>query len=1212
MINMNRHTKRNAFLAVYCCVGILNLSFGEDTLQSEFLSPSPLARPQVFWMWMNGNVSEEGITADLEWMKKIGLSGSLIFNNGCGIPAGDAPFLSDKWLKCFRHAVEESDRLGLELAVHNGPGWSSSGGPWVAPEDAMKTVTWSETPVEGGRTVNIDLPLPEAVLGVLPDRDGSAAQFYRDIAVYAVRNPDGISMRECMPTVSLNVPGVDSGALTDGSMNTFVSLPPARSTSPRIIQFKFPKPFKACGLHVFPKGGFSSVLGELQMKTAAGQWQTIVPVGFPFSAQIQTLLSRDFPAVTASEFRLVFTGNKFPGTVTVDVAEVELLGEPRTDRWAEKSGFSSKYTPDESENVQECVGVEVIEISDCMTEDGHLKWNAPSGDWTVLRMGYTVTGFKNKPAPDGATGFEIDKLSAESLDRYFEQGMMKAVIDAAGPLAGKTLKYALIDSYEVGPQNWTEKFPQEFEKRRGDDMQPYLPCLTGRIVGSREISERFLWDFRRTVADLFADNYYGHMRELLHKHGMKLYAEAYGHSGNFEDLQIASRADVTMGEFWSGSTGERPFDKEMASAGRIGGKPFVAAEAFTRMTGKWDLSPFAIKEQGDAAFCDGINRFYIHRCAHQPWLDQFPGMTMGQFGFNFDRTLTWAGQADVWIDYLSRCQALLQVGTHVADVLCFTGEGAPHSPEFRPDLPEGTDYDSINREALLSRVSVRDGKLVLPDGAAYQVLVLPDTDRMTPETVCKIRDLVDAGATVLGPKPSRAPGLTGYPECDAKVASVANEVWDEINGIEELKTQPDCIVVSDSEEIKSSVRWVHRRTDSEDIYFLAHQGDGMNCRVRFRVSGKAPELWRPDSGTIEYPAVWQDENGMTEVPLEFGPSDSFFVVFRDLEACSFWRSVELASGTESELKILQATYGVPGQKKQVDVTQVLRDLKTNNGLSMKVRPRSFGVPDPAYGVVKELHVNYMLDGQNFSKVWKDQDQLLITQPENLNDCSSELSRLPDGSCELAVTVSGEYQLTRTDGSTVSKEFSLPSSIDCSESWQVRFDSQKVDFSKLISWTEHANNSIRYYSGEATYRKTVAVPNEYFRTGRRILLDLGVVHEFAKVLVNGTSLGVLWKPPFVCDVTDACRVGENTIEIKVTNLWPNRLIGDEQFPADVAYSKGGALKAYPVWLKNDAARLSPDRITFSTWKFWSKDDDLLPSGLLGPVYLRVKEIRVFTK
>ena len=844
-------------LPLVAAVCLLTLSAQAGSLEDGFRNPPASARPQTWWHWMNGNITEEGITADLEAMQRVGIGGAQIFNVDCGIPAGPVKFLSPEWHGLMQHAVREADRLGLELCLHNCAGWSSSGGPWNTPEHAMQRVTTSELQVKGPSHFSAVLPSPPSKL-----------DFYRDIAVLAFPAQKG-----------------ETGT------------------------------------------GKSSAIENLDAKNGSN-----------------------------GEFVLSSTNEDHAATDQV---------VPRTG---------------------------IVDLTGALQSDGRLEWEVPSGDWIILRLGYTPTGEENHPAPAEGTGPECDKFSPEALDAHWA-GYVQKVLDDVGPLAGsgKTLNNVLIDSYEVGGQNWTPAFRSEFEKRRGYDPLLYLPTVAGRVVDNPEVSERFLWDVRRTIADLFAENYYGHFQELCHEHGLQASIEPY--TGPFESLQCGAAADIPMGEFWVG--GEPGSSTKLAaSVGHIYGRPIIGAESFTAAPGlkhgRWLDDPASLKALGDQVFCQGVNRFIFHRYALQPWTNRWPGMTMGQWGTHFDRTCTWWEQSRAWIQYVTRCQYLLQQGRFVADAAYFCGESAP--VEMRtgdPALPAGYDFDAVNADVLLHHAAMKDDRLTLDSGMSYRVLILPPADpAMTPDVLRKLAEFVTDGLVLVGQPPKASPSLQDYPACDVEVKTLAASIWGNCDGrsktehpsgrgkavwgkplagvFDQLKLQPD-FKYSVSNDTR--LNFIHRRNGDTDVYFVANQRnrfETVDCS--FRIAGKQPELWNPETGGIEAAPVWREEDGRTVIPLPFEPSGSVFVVFRANAPVDHLVAVERQGPSVAkpaskavELRILKAAYGAFPE--WIDVTAAVKTLVADGELHIPANNDTAG-DDPASGVVKQLRIEFVHDGRH--------------------------------------------------------------------------------------------------------------------------------------------------------------------------------------------------------------------------------------------------------
>ncbi|HTV42311.1 MAG TPA: glycosyl hydrolase [Candidatus Sulfotelmatobacter sp.] len=1093
--------KTNHFLLPILSLFILTLAVSaapDDPLEAGFLNPPNSAKPQTWWHWMNGNVTKEGITLDLEAMKQIGLGGATIVNADCGIPRGPVIFMSPEWQDDFKFAVSEAHRLGLQMAVENCAGWSSSGGPWVTPSNAMQRVTTSEVKVSGPGDFDGALPQPPTKL-----------DFYRDIAVLA-----------------------------------------------------------------FPAGPRPAI-GEL----------------------------------------------------------------------SDKAGFRGREVESSTANDNPAAGVipgrDIIDLTSQLSADGHLNWHIPAGNWTILRVGYTPIGVKNHPAPIEGTGLECDKLDPSGLDAHWA-GFMQKCLDDIGPLAGTTLYASFIDSYEVGDQNWSKSFRAEFIRRRGYDPLTYLPVFTGRIVDSPEVSERFLWDVRRTIADCFADNYYGHFAELCREHGLQSMVEPY--TGPFESLQSGEPEDLVMGEFWAGSQGE-PSVKLASSVAHIYGKTIVGTETFTAAPehGRWQNDPYSLKALGDLMYTWGVNRYTFHRYAMQPWTNRWPGMTMGQWGFHFERTETWWNEGKPWIAYISRCQFLLQQGRSVQDAAYFDGQSAPvERRDGNPALPAGYDFDAVDADVLLHGATVKDGRLTLASGANYAVLVLPPNDiNMTPDMLDCIRGLVRDGATVVGPRPQHSPSLDDYPACDRHVRAIARKVWGNCNGttvrehrfgkgrivwgesladiFSEQKLQPDFEFHGDDNA--TDLVYTHRIDGATDIYFVSNQRqrfDSADCT--FRVSGKSPELWDAQTGVIRPAPVWHEKAGRTIVHLDFDPSGSIFVVFRNgprqdhLVSAEFHGSNPSESPRPVDLQILHAAYGdfdSDATPRVKDVTEKLASMVKDGQLSVRADNDMAG-GDPALDIPKKLRVDYSLNGEVKHVVVAENDTLVLPETSSIGTPPQcEFTMAANDSPSVTLWDNGRADLRLDNGQTLHADASdVPEPQEVAGPWTLNFPPNwgapaSVTLGHLISWTDDSDSGVRYFSGTATYEKDLEIPAERLAAGRELWLDLGEVKNFAQVSVNGHDFGVLWKPPFRVNITDAAQPGANKLVVKITNLWPNRLIGDEQLPSDREWD-GKKLKAWPQWVL-DGKPSPTGRFTFTTWHHYTKDSQLLESGLIGPVKLETAEI-----
>ena len=733
---------------------------------------------------------------------------------------------------------------------------------------------------------------------------------------------------------------------------------------------------------------------------------------------------------------------------------------------------------------------QVIDLTSKMSADGTLNWDAPPGNWTILRCVSRNNGAVTRPAPVPGLGFEVDKMDTVSLKAHLDKYVGELLERTGEPdtsLAGG-FKRLHIDSWEMGAQNWTQHFREEFVKRRGYDPLPFYPVYAGNIVGSLAISERFLWDLRQTCQELVLAYHAGQVKEYSHRHGMLLSIEPYD-MNPAADLELGAIADIPMCEFWSKGFGFNSSFSciEATSIAHVNGISLVPAEAFTADDREgWKQFPGSMKNQGDWAFATGINRLVFHTFQHQSLDDKYrPGMTMGPYGVHWNRAQSWWSMADGYHRYITRCQYLLQQGRTVADILYLTPEGAPHvfrAPASAMDgdavLPDrkGFNFDGC-APGQLYKATVQNGRIVFPGGAEYRVLVLPATATMTPALLEKIVALMKAGAMVIGAPPLHSPGLSDYPRCDQRVAELAAN-WKGIM-VQEGKdgslyptyevTSKILHAMGAVEDLASAapLRYTHRTGKDWDMYFVANKVDSaFSTDVSFRVEAGTPELWDAVTGTSRPLPEFALKDGRTVVPLKFQPYQSFFIVYR--------RGAAAGKG---------------------------KNFPASHGLMTLRGPWSVA----------------------FDTVW---------------------------------------------GGPA----------------QVKFDS-------LYDWTASKVDGIRYYSGEAHYRKTfdLTLPQH-----GRVYLDLGKVKDMARVRLNGKDLGVLWTAPWRVDITDIARAKGNKLDITIANRWPNRLIGDERLPDD-----GIKGDKWPEWLEKGQPRTS-GRFTFTTYKHYTKDSPLLPSGLLGPV------------
>ena len=909
------------------CVSEVYCSDRTDSLYLGFQNPPESAQPRTWWHWTKGNVTHDGITKDLEWMKRVGIAGFQLadVNFGGGQEVNDKiNFGSEEWYNAVRYAAEEAERLDLEMAIFSSPGWSITGGPWVKPEQAMKKLVWSDTLLNGDRIFNGKLPQSPFSNGPFQDfgseRKNPDPTFYKDVAVFAYRLPESeIEMESLKPQVKTSGGRIEEKILFDGKYNSSVTILPDTTLDIAWIQYEFQKPFTAQAFTI--SGGNGIPVGKLLVSNDGREFKTLV--NFPGAQLYRQGWVRTFaiPETSAKYFRIELTGAPLNPAETMMqntnkkaneyiLREAVLHSQARINRWEEKAGFRHLFeyesvTTSEIFQSQVIQDTDLINLTNKLDTNGNLTWEIPEGKWDILRIGYSLTGAKNRPAVPSGSGYEVDKLSKEYTEEYISK-YLAPIKKKIGSLYGESLSYVMMDSWEAGMQNWTDNMIDEFQKRRGYDPTPYLPALVGRIVISPEVSDRFLWDFRRTLADMFAENHYGAISEYLKKDGIGTYGEASGVSLEvLEDALLCKKfMEIPMGEFWVKDLHPTKMYFEdvrgAASAAHVYGKKIAAAEAYT---GGGFESPFTLKKIADYWFCQGINRLVFHTSAHQP-LDDKPGNTM--VGTHLNRNITWAEEAKPFMDYLSRTSYMLQQGKFVADIAYLLNEGAPSSMPIWGDEviakpPAGYDYDYINTDVLLNRLSVDENRnLILPDGMKYRILVLPEIQKMTLSLIEKIESLVKKGATIIGPKPIKSPSLSEFTKADLKVKEIAENVWADLDGksrnhrsyengnvfwgwsldkvLSFLNIPKD---LEYSKPLDMELHWIHRSTPDNEIYFLVNDSDRkQDLQVRFRVSDKVPELWFSDSGKHES-VEFIDDNKFTTVNLSLSEYGSAFVVFKN-------------------------------------------------------------------------------------------------------------------------------------------------------------------------------------------------------------------------------------------------------------------------------------------------------------------------------------------
>ncbi len=894
-----------AYLA--CCAALClaaPLTQGAGRLEQGFNQPPDSTKPWCYWYWISDNITREGITKDLEAMARVGIGEALVGN--IYLPEtkpGPVKVLSDSWWGMVEHAIREGGRVGVNIGLFNCPGWSQSGGPWIQPGQSMRYLVSSETRVAGPVKFSGKLPAPE--------------EPFQTVAVLAFPAPsqDQVSATARVAGITTDPVTGEAGKLIDGDFATTVTFPAAagKAGARFTLDLDLTNAFTARSLMVYPAASEFVADCVLEAMNEQGVFHEVrsfqvdrhnksIGVGPMTMGPVAVSFAPD----TARRFRLSLKVTSGQGALS----EVVLSSAARLERFVEKQLGKMHQTPSpqwdtylwdpQTEIDDPALAVpldKVRNLTAITAADGTLDWDVPAGDWIILRTGMTPTGTRNAPASPEGQGLEVDKMNRAAARAHFNT-FIGEILRRMPARDRKAFTRVIADSYEMGPQNWTDGLAPDFQKRYGYDPLPWLPVLTGRLVVSADKSERFLWDLRRLVADRIATEYVGGLREAAEEQGLKLWLENYGHWGfPAEFLQYGSQSDRIGGEFWVTGLGEIEC-RAASSCANTYGKPIVSAEAFTGGPA-FQSTPGSLKARGDWAFSHGINHFVLHVYIHQPWADRRPGIN-AWFGTEFNRHNTWFEQSRSWVDYLRRSAWLLQQGNRVADVAYFIGEDAPKMTGARnPELPQGYDYDYINADVIERNLTVKDGQLVLPHGTRYRLLVLPDQQTMRPEVLRRICDLVKAGATVLGRPPAHSPSLENHPQCDQQVEKFARDLWgDALAGqsgsgersfgkgkivwgrklpevFSQLKLQPDFTSTA-------PLRFTHRRSGNEHIYFVANpRAEQASVVASFRISGQRPELWCPDRGRITQAGAWHETEGITRVPLELSPNGSVFVIFRE-------------------------------------------------------------------------------------------------------------------------------------------------------------------------------------------------------------------------------------------------------------------------------------------------------------------------------------------
>lgn len=878
-------------------VAMAQNKLADNVIKKGFLNPPDSVKPYVYWYWINGHISADGAVKDLEAMKKVGIGGAFIGNIGLtpeeGTSYGKVKMFSDTWWDAITKSFQYASKNNITLGLFNGPGWSQSGGPWVKPNQSMRYVAVKRTAVNGPVKLSYKVAPANSDTGY--------------IATLAMRDVAGKRLTPLLSATSSKAGNLDK--LTDGLMETQATLPPDETGGKSCtVNLSFENPVAAQGIVFYP-AEHPFATDVLLQNNENGTFKTLrsfridrrnpnLNVGFMPYAPVAIAL----PGISSKSLRLVF--ENMDGDVAFK--EISLSETPIVDQYYEKQlakmyqspvpSWSEYQWPLQPGSVPATDTPQIIDLKPFISADGKLEWEVPSGNWTILNYTLVPTGVTNSPAPPEGRGLEVDKMNSAHLQPHFNAYAGK-IIERLPAKDRTAFKYLVADSYEVGSQNWTDSLQDSFIKVYGYDPIPWLPTLNGVVVKNADASDRFLWDLRRLVADKIAVEYVGGLRKIGNQHGLRLWLENYGHWGfASEFLKYGGQSDEVSGEFWNEGELGNIENKSASSAAHIYGKTRVWAESFTAGGGEFTRYPALLKKRGDWSFTEGVNQSLLHLYIHQPYDSLNPGVN-AWFSTEFNRKNSWFNMGKGYIDYLRRCNYLLQQGKPVNDVAYFIGEDAPKMTGTRqPALPAGYSYDYINAEVIMNRLTVRDGRLVLPDGISYRMLVLPPVINMRPELLQKITSLVNAGAVVLGSAPQSSPSLQNYPAADSNVVAMASALWggkkiqpgisqygnglvmDGIGmqtALDYLKLLPDF-----KNSQGQAVLYTHRVSNGDDIYFITNQSDKkIEFSASFRVTDALPQWWDAITGSTRDLPDFKQDGGTITLPIKLDVNESGFVVF---------------------------------------------------------------------------------------------------------------------------------------------------------------------------------------------------------------------------------------------------------------------------------------------------------------------------------------------
>lgn len=1074
-----------------------SVSGNDGPLVDGFVDPPREARPSAYYLLLNGYCNRDYIGTELRQLHDVGIRGLCVFDMGGRgsketLPPDGPEFMSDEWIDNFSQIVHKAGELDMDVQLAVSSSWDM-GASWVKPKDASKALYHCSVRKSGPGRMDEVLDFPK-IAAIAPKDSAGNALFYSEVAVLAIPE-DG---RRLAHEFVFKMPASNESAIDHVVLFNTISDDAGRHGTMNLFSKDFSVSVSQTGTE---EESFQEVVRDSLEAHTRGQRFDFAAVRAGYvRLRIYNGHNKRFDGVQLGEFEVYSVqGRNVAGGHEVD----RMRDAAQLVRFSSQSGNSGKWTAD---NINDGVksgasgswasagdapslvesADKIIDLTNRLNKDGRLKWDIPAGDWTIVRFICANTGERLKVPSPQSNGLATDHFSSGATDRYIRY-LTDRLKEQFGDLKATSLKQLYLPSYEVRGSVWTEDLLERFKEYRGYDAKKYLAALTGYVVRSREVTDRFVYDFDKTLGELLVDAYYRTASKSARLVGLGIEAESGGpgppvHQVPVDALNALGAIDEMRGEFWPWRMEMGPLwvVKETACAAHVYGRRRVHMEAFTGFR-HWQDGPFELKPSADRAFCEGMNHVVWHTSSHQPPEAGKPGWVYGA-GTHLTPNLAWWSKAGAFVDYLSRCSFMLQQGLFVADVCYYYGDQGYNfvGPKHQDRSPGfGYDYDVANPEVVLKRMNVRDGRITLPDGMKYEVLVLPQREDIDLAVLRKVAAMVKAGAAVIGPKPVRSNGLGNYVRHDLEVKRLAEMVWGDCDGknVYEHSYGKGKVIWgrSVSEVLRNSglgvdfqytaangdadLDYIHRRTDQADIYFVSNKNSqSEKVKACFRVFGKAPQLWHPDTGKIRKQIRYEQTPEGVIVPLEFAPSGSVFVVF----------------------------------------------------------------PRP-----------------------------------------------PDKGQQVALS---DEEVLRT--------------VELSGAWKVNFSAQwgapkSVTFEELKSWTQHAEEGVRYYSGIGRYEKDFDVDGNWLREGVKLWLDAGRLWSVGEVFVNGKPMGVVWKPPYRVEITEAVRSGTNLLEIEVANTWANRLVGDAHSPEEKRFCR--------------------TNITSSGTqrKLW-KDIELRESGLFGPV------------